>query len=125
MSRIACKTTCPRGGFVDIYRLTPINRFSVEEQRLLTRILIDHFVRPGLNYDWRGAAYSGTRLLQASRLFPVADLEELFCSELVAAVLMRLNRLNHANPARYHPARLLRELVRTGKYQRVQTCGRP
>lgn len=113
------------GGFVDIYRLTPINSLSNSERHLLSRILIEHFVRSALPYDLQGAALSGTRLFQRSRLFPSANLDRLFCSELVAAVLMRLNRLNHANPARYHPARLLRELIRTGKYQFVQRLGRP
>lgn len=108
------------GGRVDIYRLTPVNRLTPEESRLLTTILLDHFVRPGLSYDVPGALLSGTRLLQYSRLFPGADLEQLFCSELIAAVMMRLHRMNHANPTRYNPARLLRQLVRTGKYRRVR-----
>jgi hypothetical protein len=50
---------------------------------------------------------------------PGADLQSLFCSELVAAILMRLNRLNHANPTGFSPARLLRTLVLLGKYHRV------
>ncbi|MCA8995525.1 MAG: hypothetical protein KDA80_01000 [Planctomycetaceae bacterium] len=111
------------GGFVDIYRLTPVNALSQEERRLLSLILLQHFVGAGLHYDIRGAVLSGTRAFQASRLFPGANLEELFCSEMVAAVVMRLNRMNHANPARYNPARLLRELVRTGKYEYVETVG--
>lgn len=109
------------GGWVDFYRLTPVNRLSAQESRLLTRILLNHFVEPGVDYDYGGALLSGTRWFQATKLFPGADLNQLFCSELVAAVVMRLNRLNHSNPTRYHPARLLRELVTTGKYQFVRT----
>jgi hypothetical protein len=110
------------GGRVDVYRLTEINRLSTAEGRLLTRILIDHFVCGGLRYDLGGALLSGTRAFQLTRLFPGADLDELFCSELVAALVMRLNRMNHANPTRFNPGRLMRELVRIGKYRRVECC---
>ena len=104
------------GGHVDIYRLTGINALSRDERTLLHRILVGHLLGVGGRYDLSGALVSGTRLL---RLLPGAKVDELFCSELVAAVLMRLGRMNHANPARFHPARLLRELVRTGKVTRV------
>lgn len=107
------------GGFVERFRLTDINALSREESRLLSRILIGHFVHRGRRYDLGGALLSGTRVFQVTRLFPAADLDSLFCSELVAAVLMRLNRMNHANPTRFNPSRLLRELVRAGKYRCV------
>jgi len=107
-------------GRVERYRLTEISSLSSDESQLLSRILIGHFVRRGRRYDLCGALLSGTRAFQLSRLFPAADLASLFCSELVAAVLMRLNRMNHANPTRFNPARLLRELVRTGKYRRLE-----
>lgn len=109
------------GGRVDIYRLVHFHRLSLDESRLLTRLILDEFIDPGISYDLGGAILSGTRVFQCSRFFPGANLEHLFCSELVAAVVMRLNRLNHTNPTRYNPARLLRELVRTGKYERVAT----
>lgn len=109
------------GGQVDLYRLTELNGLSASECRLLSRILIDHLIRRTIRYDFRGALLSGTRAFQLTRLFPGASLERLFCSELIAAVLMRLGRLNHANPTRFNPGRLLRELVRTGKYHRVIT----
>lgn len=107
------------GGAVEFYRLVDIDSFSRDEAALLSRILLDHFVRRGLNYDYGGAVLSGTRVFQRTRLFPGADLEHLFCSEMVAAVLMRLGRLNRENPARFHPGRLLRTLVRTGVYRRM------
>ncbi len=112
------------GGWVDLYRLTEINRLSDAESRLLSRLLIEHLVRKHVRYDVSGALLSGTRAFQLSRLFPGADLERLFCSELIAAVLMRLGRMNHANPTRFNPGRLLRCLVRTGKYQRVASFPR-
>lgn len=106
-----------QGGHVDLYRLTEINRLEASESQLLSTILIDHFLLPGRPYDVAGALLSGTRLFQLTRLFPGANLDELFCSELVAAVAMRLNRMNHANPTRFNPARLLRTLVESGKYR--------
>ncbi len=110
------------GGRVDVYRLTPIYRLTSDESLLLSELLIKEFVAPARPYDLTGALLSGTRLLQLTRLFPNADLHSLFCSELVAAVLMRLNRLNHANPGRYHPARLLRTLVHCGTYELLGPC---
>ncbi|MBX3438719.1 MAG: hypothetical protein KF861_14590 [Planctomycetaceae bacterium] len=112
------------GGRVDLYRLTDVNQLTAGESRLLTDVLIDHFIRRRVRYDVSGALLSATRVLQLTRLFPGADLNRLFCSELVAAVMMRLGRMNHANPTRFHPGRLMRELVRTGKYERAMTFSR-
>ncbi|MBL4884380.1 MAG: hypothetical protein JKY95_07580 [Planctomycetaceae bacterium] len=105
------------GGHVDLYRLSRIDQLSNEESVLLSRILIRHFIAEQISYDMGGALLSGTRLFKRTRLLPKADLNELFCSELVAAVLMRLGRLNRANPTRYNPACLLRQLVREGTFQ--------
>lgn len=113
-----------QGGRVDVYRLTDINRLNDTESRLLTRILLDYFIHREVRYDVSGALLSGTRMFQRTQLFPGADLERIFCSELIAAVLMRLGRLNHDNPTRFNPGRLLRRLVRTGKYHRVATYQR-
>ena len=104
-----------RSGQVDVYRLVGLNKLSAAESATLTQIVLHHLLGRRRSYDMRGALLSGTRLL---RYLPAAKLEDLFCSELVAALLMRLGRMNHSNPARYHPARLLRELVRTGVYTR-------
>ena len=108
------------GGRVDVYRLSPVDRLSQPESELLTRILVRHFIGQQATYDLGGALLSGTRLFKRTRLLPAADLNELFCSELVAAVLMRLGRLNRSNPTRYNPACLLRQLVREGTYQFVR-----
>lgn len=103
-------------GGVDLYRLNPFHRLDAAEVDLLGQLLREV---AGIGYDMGGAILSGTRIFQLSKFFPGANSESLFCSELVAAVLMRLNRMNHTNPARYNPGRLVRELVRTGKYSRV------
>lgn len=105
------------GGRVDVYRLSAIDRLSQSESELLSKILIRHFLGRLVTYDLGGALLSGTRLFKRTRLLPAADLNELFCSELVAAVLMRLGRLNRANPTRYNPACLLRQVVREGTFQ--------
>jgi hypothetical protein len=107
------------GGKVAIYRLTPTDSLSEAESNLLTRILVKHFVRPGLCYDTAGAVLSGTRLLKWSRFAPGADLHSLFCSELIAKMYMRLGRLNRDNPTRFNPASLCRQLVREGTVELV------
>ena len=84
---------------------------------LLSRILIRHFVGRSVTYDMGGALLSGTRLFKHTRLLPSADLNQLFCSELAAKVLMRLGRLNRDNPTKYNPGTLLRQLVREGTMQ--------
>jgi len=105
------------GGHVDVYRLSPIEGLSTLESELLTKILVLHFIGQRVTYDLGGALLSGTRILKWTRFLPQADLNELFCSELVAAVLMRLGRMNRNNPTRFNPASLLRLLVRQGTFQ--------
>ena len=111
------------GGHVDLYRLSPIDRLSDTESELLTTILVKHFIGQRVTYDLGGALLSGTRLFKRTHLLPKADLNELFCSELVAAVLMRLGRMNRDNPTRFNPASLLRQVVRQGTYQFERTFG--
>jgi hypothetical protein len=110
-----CRTDRTR---VDHWRLTPLAAFSAEESRLLTRLLLTEFVIPGVRYDTCGAVISACRTLKLSRCLPPAGMQAVFCSELLAAVLMRLGRLNWTNPTTYHPAGLLRVLHRTGVYRR-------
>tara|TARA_R100000808_G_scaffold7070_1_gene20784 strand:- start:6196 stop:6801 length:606 start_codon:yes stop_codon:yes gene_type:complete len=105
-----------QGGRVVRYSLTPINTLTTLETHLLMKILINHFVCARVDYDLGGALISGTRVWQLLHSFPGADLDRLFCSELVSAVLQRLGRLNRANPTRHNPARLLRQAVRQGVY---------
>lgn len=67
-------------------------------------------------YDMTGAILSGTRIL---RHFVPASRRRLFCSELIATVLQRADLMNWSAPSAYSPGRLLRELVKTGAYERV------
>ncbi len=103
------------GGRVDVYRLAPFWELSETESDELGGLL-DLAVDQRASYDLPGAIMSGTRCLKYSRLL-AADLDSLFCSELIAAVLQKLGLLAHANPMRFNPASLMRRLVRTGVYR--------
>lgn len=100
-------------GRVARLRLAPIWELSSGEEDLLDRML-GHL--HGARYDMAGALLSGTRVFKWTALMPYPDLGSLFCSELCAAVLMRLGRLPLANPGVYHPAALVRRLRRCGVY---------
>lgn len=108
------------GGHVDVYRLTKLDELRIDEQTYLRHYLMQFAgsaVREPTCYDTAGAIFSGTRILR--RLpFSRANLEQLFCSEFLAAVLQRLCRMTRDNPAKYDPGRLMRSLVRQGTYLR-------
>lgn len=109
------------GGRVDLYRLTPFWELDAETESRLTEAL-RYFIRHESCYDVRGAVLSGTRCLQLSHLFPSAQLESLFCSELIAAALQRVGYLDpDLNASRMNPGRLVRRLVAAGKYQRIRS----
>lgn len=101
-------------GRVARLRLAPAWQLNRYEADLLQRML-QHV--HGISYDLRGALLSGTRLFKWTDLMPYPDLGSLFCSELCAAVLMRLGRLPLSNPSAYHPAALVRKVRRCGVYQ--------
>lgn len=110
-----------RGGRVDVYRLMRWEELSRPTEVYELSDLLRRMTEARLRYDTFGAVLSGTRAFQMTRLFPTADLESLFCSELVAFCLMRLNRMARANPARFNPGRLLRRLVSHGTYRKAAT----
>ena len=111
------------GGKVVIYRLVEIDQLTSIEQHNLF-VMLRGYVKRRTSYDFAGAAISGLQICSLIRWLKVADDDELFCSELIAAVLQRLCRMNRENPARFHPARLLRTLVRQGTYRREHTIER-
>jgi hypothetical protein len=111
------------GGQVELYRLTALNRLTREDSERLQSLLIQELLLNHVAYNLSGALLSGTRFLQLTRLLPAPSLRQLFCSELIAAVLMRLGLMNRSNPMRFNPARLLRELVHTGTYSHHATLG--
>lgn len=109
------------GGSVEVWRLDPIQSLSLDESELLSRIIVRYFILADITYDMRGAMLSGTRLLKRLWFLFGARVDEVFCSELIAHLLMRLHRMNIDNPTKYNPASLLRTLVWTGMYRRVAT----
>lgn len=104
-------------GRVELLRLAPVWQLNRYEADLLARML-RHL--HGARYDLSGAVLSGSRIFKWSALMPYCDLASLFCSELCAAVLMRLGRLPLANPGVYNPASLVRSLQRCGTYSAPQ-----
>jgi hypothetical protein len=94
--------------------LVPFWRLSRADEELLHRLLVRHLL--GRHYDLEGALLSGSRCFKRSRWMPYPDLAATFCSEMVAAVLMRLARLPLGNPALYHPGGLMRALRQCGTY---------
>ena len=111
-------------GWVDVYRPTKLYRFTHEENLFLTNLVV-RLIGESVSYDAPGALLAGTKVFKLSRLFPGADLNKIFCSELVAALLQRLNRMNKRNPAKYHPAGLIRQLVNQGTYQFLERAESP
>ena len=108
------------GGSVDLYQISgEINALTPGEDRRLNK-WCEALIQEEASYDMRGAILSGSRLMPLLHLLPDANLQSMFCSELLAAVLMRVGLMNIGNPGWYNPGRLIRELVRTGKYERVR-----
>jgi hypothetical protein len=105
------------GGACEVWRLVPMESLSGGESRLLTRIVMDYYIRDGkVGYDLLRASISGTRWL---RLLDHPDPLKAFCSQLCYALLARVGRLPKDDPARYNPARLLRAMRRVGIARRV------
>ena len=101
-------------GRVEVYRLAPECRLSSLDASLLAVMLECYWI--GEPYDLGGAILSGTRLAKFFRFWPYPDRGSVFCSALVARLLMRLNRMNWADPEWFNPANLVRTLRRTGVY---------
>jgi hypothetical protein len=109
------------GGRVDVYRLTPINRLTAGNVRELAQDL-EWYVREAYGYDAASALFSGTKLIRAvDKVFSfwTPAPHSVFCSQLLAAELQALGLMNRDNPQRFHPGRLVRQLVRQGTYSRV------
>ena len=110
------------GGNVSVYRLTEFDSLTSHEVMQL-RALLGQCVGDGedldrrpVTYDTAGALCSGTRVVRRFSAWR-NQLDSLFCSELLAAVLQRLGRLCRENPSAFTPARLLRRLLSEGTYR--------
>lgn len=101
------------GGQATIYRLADHWQLNDAERDDFSDLAGVWMGRP---YDFRGALWSGTRILKFLPRMPYSDLGTLFCSELIAACLQRLGRLCVTNAGFFNPASLLRTLVKSGVY---------
>jgi hypothetical protein len=110
------------GGQVVVFRLSPIDQLAEEDKANITQ-MVRGFINQEASYDTIGALISGTRVLKRTRLIPFLakwlhiDLDSLFCSEMIAAILQRTCRMNRDNPTKYSPGSLVRELIDQGTYK--------
>ena len=110
------------GGCVQVYRLTEFDALSSHEVTQL-RALLGQCVgdaedpdRVPVTYDTAGALCSGTRIIKRLTFWR-NQMDALFCSELLAAVLQRLGRLCRENPSSFTPGQLMRRLLSEGTYR--------
>ncbi len=109
------------GGSVQVYRLTEFDSLAAHEVTQLRALLgncvgdsEDPYKSP-VTYDTAGALCSGTRIVRRLTFWR-NQLDTLFCSELLSAVLQRLGRMNRENPSEYNPGTLMRQLIAQGTY---------
>lgn len=105
-------------GRVDRLRLVDGWWLDGNEHSLLCKWLLKQRDK---GYDFIGAPISGTRVFKWTSFMPYPDLASLFCSELCAAVLMRLGRLPLSNASAFNPASLMRAVRRCGTYGAPET----
>lgn len=118
---------CFAGGSVTVYRLTEFDRLTdseVSQLRSLLGLCIGDEAdkTEPVRYDTAGALCSGTRIVRRFTVW-ANQLDSLFCSELIAALLQRLGRLCRENPSSFTPAQLLRRLLTEGTYRPLTTFG--
>jgi hypothetical protein len=102
------------GGRVWLYRPTPDWYVDPEQSELLARFLLRHV---GDAYDYRQAITSAARLMRRWWWFQPANLHAVFCSELWDAALQQIRLLAPDDYSVVNPARLLRTLVKIGRYE--------
>lgn len=100
-------------GRARLYRLADHWQLDQADSDHLSELLSRWIGKP---YDYRGALWSGTRVLKYLPRMPYSDLGSLFCSELIAASLQRLGRLCVTNAGYFNPGSLVRALVKSGVY---------
>lgn len=106
-----------RGGRVVIYRLSRHDSLAPHEASRLQSMLLDMMVEE-YDYDLRGAATAGLRGTRWLLNQFGKHNRDLYCSDKIAYLLMRLGRLTPGNSNKYTPGRLLRVLVRNAVYTR-------
>lgn len=95
--------------------------FRLQEHRRLNEAKLDDLTDVaslfiGKPYDYRGALWSGTKILKYLPGLPYSDLGSMFCSEMIATCLQTLGLLCVTNAGRFDPGSLVRTLVKSGVY---------
>jgi len=110
-----------RGGKVVIYRLVSHDDMDEVATEYLQKKILFPFLQKRTPYDLRGALFSGLRV--TSRLLSLLGFsrEHLFCSDMIASILMRLGILELDDPDLYTPGGLMRLLVNEGIYEEHAT----
>lgn len=107
-TRIAQYGTAPT--FLKLRDECALNHTALQDFHCYARRVV------GKNYDLPNAILSATNIL---KYLVTPDINTLFCSALVARLLMLVNKMNWANPEIYSPASLKRALLSTAVYERV------
>ncbi|TWT63180.1 hypothetical protein [Rubinisphaera italica] len=104
-------------GRIEIFRLTDPTLITEEDRKYFVLKMADYLVEQ-VPYDMCGAIISGLRV--TSRLLHClgCDREHLFCSDMIAGLLMRIGLMGLSDPDHFTPAGLLRYLVNRGLYER-------
>jgi len=97
---------------VEVFRINDVNPVVVEDATKLARVAAG-LVRKGSRYDYRGAVCSATTIF---KLLYDSEIDELFCSELVAVCLAAICKFPMLNPHRYTPGLLAREMRRISHF---------
>ena len=108
-------------GTVQVMSLMPECALSPVDVDEMTVDVLKHYLAVGASYDLTGAVLSATWVAKYLAVLPFPDPDSLFCSALVARLLMVRNRMNWDDPGRYSPAGLVRTLRRTGVYSAPRT----
>lgn len=107
------------GGQVVIYRMVDEALLEEHDYDYMGRMLLD-YLHDDIPYDMRGAIISGLRVTCRMLSLLGVSRRHLFCSDMIASVLMRVDLMNLSDPDSFTPAGLLRTLVNDGKYRRLK-----
>ena len=97
-----------------LFRLTPMDSLSSAESELLTKILLDHFVREKMDWQQGMPKLTDVSTARDDLMRSTLDKNAAFSTSVIAKVLMRLGRLSRKNPTSYSPSSLLRQLFNDG-----------
>lgn len=97
-----------------LFRLTEMDSLSSAESELLTKILLDHFVREKMDWTQGIPKLTAVSIARDDLMRSTLDKNAVFSTSMIAKILMRLGRINRKNPTSYSPGSLLRQLFNDG-----------